>query len=131
MQVGRLDHRIRFEQATITPDADYGSPVATWAEFRTCWANIEGVLPTKAEAQAGQIVVASRPLRITFRWCRGITPDMRIRVPWGAIPFGDPHIWTDTLIYQIVSGPAEPVGSRRGQWLQVMAQEYSTSGEAI
>lgn len=130
MNIGRMDRRIRFERMTLTQDPDYGSPIATWSEFHTCWANVEGVLPTRAEVRTGPVVVARRPLIITFRYVSGISPDMRIRLPWGAVPFGDPHIWTDTLIYQIVGGPAEPRNSRRGQWLQVTCEEYSTQGES-
>lgn len=127
LDLGRLNRRIRIESRTETPHADYGTPVVTWSTFALVWANMQDQLPSKAESIDAGIRIARRPIRIRMRYLRGITSDMRVKPPWGTIPWGSRHWWTDGLAYQIVGGPAE-LGNRDG--IELMVQELSSTGEA-
>lgn len=110
----RLDTRIRIERKVVTPDPLYGTETVTWVEFATVWAEVQDVLPSRAERRlADSIVIANRPARIRMRHLAGITPDMRVII-------GD-------RILQIVSGPAE-IGRREG--LELIVEQHSSEGSA-
>lgn len=117
MDIGRLDQRIRIDYAVTTQDADYGTPVITWTTFATVWANVQDVLPSKAERLTDDIVLANRPSRIRIRYLDGVTSAMRVVL----LERGNREL-------KIVSGPAE-LGRKQG--LEMMAENYSTSGQAV
>jgi head-tail adaptor len=107
-----LDREITFVRAI--PSSDFGSAGSeTMEAVATVRANIEDVLPSRAERMLDVVNIASRPARIRLRYRDDITADMRII--YGA------------RMMQIVSGPAE-IGRREG--LELMAQDYSTQGNA-
>jgi len=109
----RLDTRIRIERKVVTPDALYGTETVTWEEFATVWAEVQDVLPSRAERLADSIVIANRPARIRMRYLAGITADMRVTI-------GD-------RILHIVSGPAE-IGRRKA--IELIAEQHSSEGAA-
>lgn len=109
----KLDARIRIECKSITHDAAYGTEQVVWTEFATVWAEVQDVLPSRAERLADSIVIANRPARIRMRHLAGITPNMRVII--------------GTRILQIVSGPAE-LGRREG--IELIVEQHSTEGAA-
>lgn len=109
----RLDTRIRIERKVVTPDPLYGTETVAWVEFATVWAEVQDVLPSRAERLADTIVIANRPARIRMRHLAGITPDMRMII--------------GTRVLQIVSGPAE-IGRREG--IELIVEEHSSEGAA-
>lgn len=127
MKIGTLNRKIRIEQRTSTPHADYGTPVITWSSFAVVWANMQDVLPSRAESIDNGLRLARRPIRIRLRYMRGITADMRVKPAWGTVPWGSRHWWTDSLAYKIVGGPAE-LGRKDG--IEIMVEEFSSDGDA-
>ncbi|OGB26195.1 MAG: hypothetical protein A3I66_00650 [Burkholderiales bacterium RIFCSPLOWO2_02_FULL_57_36] len=116
MKLGKLDQRIRIEVSQMAQDPNYGTPVAAWVPFATVWAQVQDVLPSKAESQTSGMRVASRPARIRTRYLVGVTTGMRVV-----------QLSRGNRVLQIVSGPAE-LGRKEG--LEFMAEEYSTDGQA-
>lgn len=82
---------------------DYGAPVA---------ASVLDILPSKSEQLDETINIAKRPARIRIRYRDDITGTMRILYRG--------------RIMEIISGPVE-IG--RAEWLEMVAQEYSTAGD--
>ena len=116
MNIGSLDQRIRIEVKQTTRDPEYGTPVIVWTTFATVWAQVQDVLPSKAESQGSGIRVAHRPARIRTRYLAGVTTDMRVV-----------QLNRGNRVLQIVSRPAE-LGRKDG--LEFMAEEYSTDARA-
>jgi SPP1 family predicted phage head-tail adaptor len=110
----RLDTRIRIERKIAVADPLYGTETVTWAEFATVWAEVQDVLPSRAERLADSIVIANRPARIRMRHLAGITPDMRVIV--------------GNRTLQIVSGPAA-IGRREG--IEIIVEQHSSEGAAL
>jgi SPP1 family predicted phage head-tail adaptor len=113
-QTARLDRRIIVERPVTVTEQRYGTDATEWEEHATLFAQVQDVLPSRAESVADGISVARRPCRIRTRFRTDITGDMRI-------VFG-------TRIMRIVSGPAE-LGRREG--LELLCEEYSTEGAGI
>jgi SPP1 family predicted phage head-tail adaptor len=116
MNAGKLDRRIRIESKQVTQEAEYGTQTVTWAEFATVWANVQDVLPSRAEGTPDGIRIANRPARIRIRWIAGVTSDMRIVL-----------LDRDDRLLQIVGGPAE-MGRKDG--IEMVGEEYSTAGSS-
>jgi head-tail adaptor len=109
----RLDTRIRIERKSVTSAPLYGTEAGTWGEFATVWAEVQDVLPSRAERLADSIVIANRPARIRMRHLAGITPDMRMIIGNRTLHF--------------VSGPAE-LGRREG--IELIVEQHSSEGAA-
>ena len=116
LPIVKLDQRIRIERRQVTTDPDYGTQTTTWVTFATVWAEVQDVLPSKAEAQSNGMQAATRPARIRTRYLAGITTDMRVVC-----------LTRGNRVLQIVSGPAE-LGRKDG--LEFMAETYSTDANA-
>ena len=112
MRAGDLDTRITIEERVQTQDPIYGTPVVSWVTFATVWADVQDVLPSRAERIADGINIARRPARIRIRHLDGITTSMRIKI--GSRTLG------------IVAGPAE-LGRNEG--VELIAEELSTQGQ--
>lgn len=113
---GDLDRRITFQSRTGTQDSATGAYTYSWANLATnptVWAQVRDVLPSRAESVDADIDMQRRPARIRCRYRSDITSDMRIVY--------------DGRTLRIVSGPVE-LGRREG--LEMIAEEYSTEGEA-
>ena len=111
LQAGKLDKRIRIEFKQVVPDPEYGTETITWAEFATVWAQVQDVLPSKAESQVGSLRISERPARVRIRYRAGIDSTMRVIV-----------LSRDNRVYQIVSGPAE-IGCKVG--IEFMMENFS------
>lgn len=111
-----LDQRIRIEKMQTTPDADYGTAVVNWVAHATVWAQVQDVLPSKAEAQPNGLRLTTGPSRIRTRYLAGVTAAMRVVL----LTRGD-------RVLQIVTAPAE-LGRKEG--IEFMAEEYSTDARA-
>lgn len=107
---GRLNRRITFQRPTPSADFD-GAGSDTWSDVVSVAAQVEDVLPSRAERLADVVNIGSRPARIRMRFRADITSDMRIL-------FGE-------RVMEIIAGPAE-IGRREG--LELMAQDYTTQG---
>lgn len=115
MNIGSLDRRIRIESKTTTQDASYGTEVITWGTYKTLWANVQEVLPSKGESQAQGIRIAERPARVRTRYTTGITSDMRVI-----------YLDRDDRVMKILTPPVE-LGRKDG--LEFMVADYSTAGD--
>lgn len=113
IKAGDLDRRITIEQRTSSQDPVYGTQSISWSTLATVWAQVRDILPSRAEDIADTISLARRPARIRMRYRSDVTSDMRI-------DYGGRKL-------KIVSGPAE-IGRREG--LELIAEEYSTEGDA-
>lgn len=116
MNIGRLDRRIRIEQNSGTQETAYGTTSASWTTFATVWAQVQDVLPSKAESQGDGVRIENKPARIRIRYLSGLTAAMRVI----DIDRGNREL-------RIVSGPAE-LGRKDG--MEFMAEEYTTQGNA-
>lgn len=115
-QIGRMDRLIRIERPTVTQESDFGTDTVVWVTHAMAWAEVQDVLPSRAEANLGDIRIANRPTRIRMRWRDDITTDMRIVLP---------DEGNRTL--KIIAGPA--MLGRRDR-LEVMAESYTSTGAA-
>jgi head-tail adaptor len=94
-----------------------------WFPVATVAANVQDVLPSRAERVAKTVPIASRPARIRFRYRPDITADMRIVLGRLDLPDSPPPAGRRTLY--IVAGPAT-LG--RNERTEVMAAETTTKG---
>lgn len=113
MKAGTLDRRITFERRVEAQGGAYNRKTIEWVPFATVWAQVQDVLPSRAESIDQDLAIARRPARVRCRWRSDLTGDMRII-------FGD-------RILRIASGPVE-MGRREG--LEMMAEEWTTEGVA-
>ena len=68
MRAGQYDRRIRIEQNSSAVDPQYGTAVPGWVAVAEVWAQVQDVLPSRAESQSDSVRLASRPSRIRVRW---------------------------------------------------------------
>lgn len=113
MRIGDLDRQIRFERLEPATDPHYGGSTQQWVPVATMWAQVQDILPSRAETVQHSVEITSRPARIRTHWRPDLTSTMRI-VVLGQYP----------RTMQIVAGPAE-MGRR--QWMEFMAEEVSPS----
>lgn len=106
----KLDRRVRIERPVDDEEFD-GAGSGSWVLVAEVWANVQDVLPSRAERLHEGVNVAARPARIRMRYRRDIDSSMRFVM--------------DGRVMQIVSGPAE-LGRRVG--LEFMAEDYSVAG---
>lgn len=111
MNAGQFDRRVTFQVRTGTQDSATGAYTYAWQDHATVWAQVQDYL--RADGVQDDVSMASNPARIRVRWRDDITADMRIA-------YGERTL-------RIVSGPAE-IGRREA--LQIVAEEFSTEGEA-
>jgi SPP1 family predicted phage head-tail adaptor len=75
MKIGELRHRVVLQQKTVTEDA-LKQQSETWVDVTTVWAAIEPL--SGREYFAAKQVNAEVSVRITIRYRKGVTPDMRV-----------------------------------------------------
>ena len=115
---GTLNRRITLLSRHVMQESVFGTDTITWPPFAEVWADVEDILPSRAERISPGIDLASKPCLIRMRFLAGVTADMRIR-------YG-------TRILQIIGGPAvmrDDAGRVVG--LELMAVEVSTQGDGI
>ena len=76
------------------------------------WAEVQDLLPSRAENLAAGVLIAANRTRVRMRWRDDITSEMRITI------FRD-----SAIVYQIIGGPAN-VGERK-QKIEMLCEEYS------
>lgn len=109
---GMRDRRITILHSVEVQDPEYGTLSRSWVPYAEAWAEVQDMLPSRAERVADGISLANRPCRIRMLYRDDITSDMRVK------------IGNRTL--QIVAGPAE-LGRREG--IEIVAEELSTMGQ--
>jgi SPP1 family predicted phage head-tail adaptor len=107
---GKRNRRIRIERPVADDSLD-GAGSGSWSLVKEVWAEVEDVLPSRAEKLAQGINVASRPARVRFLYRTDVAANMRFVI-------GD-------RIMQIVAGPAV-LGNR--EELEFMVEDYSPAG---
>lgn len=76
INAGKLRHRVRIEQLTVTQDQNTGLISEDWSELATVWAHIAPL--SAREFIAAQSVQSKISARITMRYRDDIGPDMRL-----------------------------------------------------
>jgi head-tail adaptor len=118
---GKMRDRITLQRQSAPSGGRLNAPRKTgWVDFLTnIRAEVEDVLPSKAETMSGVINVERRPAKIRM-WRRdGITSDMRILV------LSPEDMVTRTMT--IVAGPAF-IGERR-EGIELMAEEVTSAAD--
>lgn len=112
MDPGKLDRRVTILARVETREPTYGTKQASWEPFAEVWAEVQDVLPSRADRLAEDIVITSRPARIRMRWRDDVTQANRLEI--------------DGRPMRIIAGPAM-LGRRDG--LELMAEQLSTEGQ--
>jgi len=107
---GYYDRRIRIERP-VPDDSFDGAGSGSWEPFKTVWANVQDMLPSKSERVSDGLNALTRPARVRIRYRTDVTTDMRFVM-------GD-------RIMQIVSEPAQ-LGFRVA--LEFMVEDYKPAG---
>lgn len=125
LETGALNRRVRIERPV--PDGSFdGAGSGSWQLVAEVWANVQDMLPSRAERLAEGINVASRSARVRIRYRGGLDASMRILVGRNLMSDGV-SAWHTDRIAQIITVPAE-IGCRDG--LEFMVEDYSTAGNA-
>lgn len=111
MPAGRRDRRITFLKAERTQDEYKNWTVGDFEPFATVWAEVQDILPSRAERVEDSVSMTRRPCRIRTLYRADLTSDMQIEYAGRTL--------------RIISGPAE-LGRREG--LEFIAEELSTMG---
>jgi SPP1 family predicted phage head-tail adaptor len=111
MRAGKLDRRVTILARTATQEGVYGTDTAGWAEVATVWAQVQDILPSRADRLAGEIELTNRPARVRMRWRDDVTQANRLKLNGEEM--------------RIVSGPAM-LGRREG--LELVVERPSTEG---
>ena len=112
VHAGKRDTLITFEAKSTAQDATYGTLTNTWMPHAQEWAEVQDVLPSRAESAGDNIVIQQRPVRIRTMYRSDITSDMRVTY--------------DDRTLEIVGGPVE-LGRRDG--LELVCQDWTTQGD--
>jgi len=107
-----LSTRVTILARLDAQESVYGTDTVTWTALATVWAEVQDVLPTRAEHLADSIIIANRPCRVRMRWRSDITSTMRLQI--------------DGRTLQIIAGPAE-LGRRDG--IELVAEDLTTEGQ--
>lgn len=116
MRAAAFDRYVRIESPVRTLDPEYGTETLSWIPVSDAWAEVQDVLPSKAESIASGIDVSRRPARVRMRYRTDVTNMMRII-----------DLSRDNRILEIMTHPAE-MGRREG--IEFMVQEFSIRGDA-
>lgn len=113
MKIGSLDRRVLIEYPVSGQDPDLGTPVITWTELATIWAEVEDVSPSRSEGVKQGLVTARNQTRIRYRYRTDVTSAMRMTVR-GPVD----------RVLQIIAGPAAIGG--RFSLSEVMCESVSS-----
>lgn len=94
-------------------DAAYGTETNNWVRLRDTYAEVQDMIPSRAERVMEGVNLSNRPTRVRMDFCTDVTSAMRLRI--------------GGRMLQIVGGPAE-LGFHEG--IEILAEEVSTQGEA-
>lgn len=113
MQAGELDRLISIEYKATEKDPIYRTDVVNWVRLATMHAQVQDALPSRSESVTQGLAVARNQVRVRIRYRADITSAMRV------VLHGDSDV-----VYQIVGGPAEIGGRKRG--LEMVLERYSS-----
>jgi len=119
MNIGAMNREVVIQRRTETQDPIYGTAIVTWADLATVWAEVQDILPSRAERVAEGIDIARRPARVRMLYRDDVTTDMRFKV------LGRGGSEADRVM-QIIAGPAE-LGFR--ERVEFVAEELTTGGQ--
>jgi head-tail adaptor len=111
----KRDTLITFQERTGTQDSGTGAWSYAWRDLLTDpdeWAEVQDILPSRAEDVADNIDIRRRPCRIRTLFRDDITSAMRVAFEGRTL--------------EIIAGPVE-LGRRDG--LEMICEELSTQGE--
>jgi SPP1 family predicted phage head-tail adaptor len=111
MDAGRLDRRVTIMSRNDNQEDVYGTRSITWGEVATVWAEVQDMLPSRAERIADGVVIANRPCRVRMRWRADVSSANRLRYEGREL--------------RIIAGPAE-LGRREG--IELVCEELTTEG---
>jgi len=119
---GKLDRQISIERKQVTQDPIFGTEIVSWVPLvaqagsptiaERFWAEVQDVMPSRAEVVQQGLTIARNQTRIRLRWRDDIDSSMRVTV----------HGDTDT-VYSIVGGPAE-IDGRKGL-IEIVCEKFS------
>lgn len=92
----KCDDQVSIEHRVTTKDPVYGTPIEDWAPLHAYfWANVQDVLPSRAEATDNGLTVGVTRSRLRIRDTFGV--DMAMRVVLHS---------RGARVMQIIAGPA-------------------------
>jgi head-tail adaptor len=95
------DDQVSIEHLTTTKDPVYGTQIQAWVRlYDHYWANVQDVLPSRAEATGNGLAIGTRRARLRMRDVPAAFMTMRAVL----------HSRGD-LVMQIVAGPARVEGT--------------------
>lgn len=107
------DEQVSIERLAITKDPRYGTQIQTWAPLHDhFWANVQDVLPSRAEATGNGLAIGTRRARLRIRDAAGTDMNMRVVL----------HS-RGSAVMQIVAGPARLEGT---DYDEFMLESYSS-----
>ena len=112
IQAGDLNRRVTIERAVLVQDPGSGAYSTSWETLATVWAEVQDVLPARAESVANNLNLSRRPARVRMRYRDDLDSTMRL--------------FMDGRTLNIISGPAE-IGLREG--IEFVAEQLSTQGD--
>lgn len=112
MYAGKLDRRVTIQQRTETQDTTYGTISVAWTTLATVWAEVQDMIPSRAERMAEGVSIARRPCRVRMRYRSDVDSTMRLSV--------------DGRQMRIIAGPAE-LGRRDG--IELVCESLTTEGQ--
>lgn len=112
------NREVVIQRRTESQEGVYGTAVVSWSDLATVWAEVQDILPSRAERIADGINIAARPARVRMLYRDDVTTDMRFKLPGRGGNEGDRYL-------RIISGPAE-MGFR--EKVEFMAEELTSEG---
>ena len=126
LRTGDLDRRVRIERKGAgTGFTSAGKD--NWELVAETWAQVQDVLPSRAERFAEGLTIANRPARVRMRFRSDVNAGMRIVMGHNEVDGTGELQWHADRVMQIVAGPVE-LGRRVA--IELMAEDYSTAGNA-
>jgi head-tail adaptor len=107
------DEQVSIERLVTTKDPRYGTQIQTWVTLHDhFWANVQDVLPSRAEATGNGLAIGTRRARLRIRDAAGT--DMTMRAVLHS---------RGGQVMQIVAGPARIEGT---DYDEFMLEAYSS-----
>jgi head-tail adaptor len=119
---GRLNRRVRILRRNVVQEGTYGTNEASWTKVADVWAEVQDMLPSRADRLAGELVLTNRPARVRLRWRDDVSMANRIEL---ANPTGEPFPGRPM---RIASEPAM-FGRRPREDMEIMVETISTEGQ--
>ncbi|MCW1431400.1 head-tail adaptor protein [Novosphingobium sp. JCM 18896] len=122
MSAGSHNREVEIQSRETTIDPIYGTnEEVQWTTIATVWAEVQDMLPSRAERVDNGISMSQRPTRVRMLFRDDVTSAMRFVVKGRSPGEAD-------RVLRITAGPAE-LGFR--ERVEFMAAEYSSSGEEV